>query len=57
MLLNILYAVVEYICPRCGATATSLDAARLLDPVTLSFRCEECQLGELVEHVEGEKCT
>eukprot|EP00887_Chlorella_sp_A99_P001196 scaffold14.g1196.t1 len=46
-------AVAEYVCPRCGATATSLDAARLLDPVTLTFRCEECKIGELKERVEG----
>ncbi len=45
-------AVQQYICPRCGAKFSSLDAISLLDPMTGIFRCEECQ-GELAEHIEG----
>lgn len=45
-------AVQQYICPRCGAKFSSLDAISLLDPMTGIFRCEECK-GELVEHLEG----
>ena len=33
----------EYLCRRCGATYTSLDAVRLLDPASGAFRCEECR--------------
>jgi DNA-directed RNA polymerase subunit RPC12/RpoP len=32
----------EYLCRRCGATYTSLDAVRLLDLTSGAFRCEEC---------------
>lgn len=42
----------QYICPRCGAQFSSLDAMALLDPMAGVFRCEHCQ-GELIEHVEG----
>jgi transcription initiation factor TFIIE subunit alpha len=45
-------AVQQYICPRCGAKFSSLDAISLLDPMTGIFRCEECK-GELAEHLEG----
>jgi len=45
-------AVQQYICPRCGAKFSSLDAISLLDPITGIFRCEECN-GELTEHIEG----
>jgi hypothetical protein len=33
----------EYLCRRCGATYTSLDAIRLLDPASGAFHCEECR--------------
>ena len=36
-------ALQEYLCRRCGATYTSLDAIRLLDPASGAFRCEECR--------------
>lgn len=49
-------AVQQYICPRCGAKFSSLDAISLLDPMTGVFRCEECK-GELTEHVEGPSQT
>jgi transcription initiation factor TFIIE subunit alpha len=45
-------AVQQYICPRCGAKFSSLDAISLLDPMSGIFRCEDCQ-GELAEHIEG----
>ena len=45
-------ALQQYLCPRCGAKFSSLDAMALLDPMSGTFRCEDCQ-GELVEHVEG----
>lgn len=42
----------EYLCRRCGATYTSLDAVRLLDPMTGAFRCEECKVGRCNIYVE-----
>ena len=45
-------ALQKYICPRCGAQFSSLDAIALLDPTTGVFRCEDCG-GELTEMVEG----
>ena len=45
-------ALQRYICPRCGAQYSSLDAMSLLDVATGAFLCEECQ-GELQEHIEG----
>ena len=42
----------EYLCRRCGATYTSLDAIRLLDPATGGFRCEECR-SELDANVDA----
>lgn len=33
----------EYVCRRCGAAYTSLDAIRLLDPLTGAFHCEDCK--------------
>jgi transcription initiation factor IIE alpha subunit len=42
----------KYLCVRCGATFSSLDALALLDPLDGSFRCEHCK-AELREHVEG----
>ncbi|KAL4430030.1 hypothetical protein ABPG77_004400 [Micractinium sp. CCAP 211/92] len=44
--------VQEYLCRRCGATYTSLDAVRLLDPMTGAFRCEECK-AELEANVDA----
>lgn len=44
--------VQEYLCRRCGATYTSLDAIRLLDPMTGAFRCEECK-AELEANVDA----
>ena len=41
----------EYLCRRCGATYTSLDAMRLLDPMSGAFHCEECR-GELEANVD-----
>lgn len=41
-----------YICKRCGATYSSLDATRLIDTASMTFRCEDCG-NELVEHVQG----
>lgn len=35
-------AVQVYVCPRCGASYTSLDAPRLFDPAHNGFMCEEC---------------
>ncbi|PSC75801.1 general transcription factor IIE subunit 1 [Micractinium conductrix] len=43
--------VLEYLCRRCGATYTSLDAMRLLDPMSGAFHCEECR-GELEANVD-----
>lgn len=44
--------VQEYVCPRCGAQYSSLNAMSLLDMQTGTFRCEECRT-ELTEKVEG----
>ncbi|KAL4444027.1 hypothetical protein ABPG75_011764 [Micractinium tetrahymenae] len=44
--------VQEYLCRRCGATYTSLDAIRLLDPMSGAFRCEECK-AELEANVDA----
>ncbi len=41
----------EYLCRRCGATYTSLDAVRLLDPATGAFHCEDCR-AELDANIE-----
>ncbi|KAL6777978.1 hypothetical protein ACKKBG_A16445 [Auxenochlorella protothecoides x Auxenochlorella symbiontica] len=43
----------QYICPRCGAQASSLDAVRLLDPRTGTFLCEECG-AELEQRAAGD---
>ncbi|EFN56571.1 hypothetical protein CHLNCDRAFT_51546 [Chlorella variabilis] len=44
--------VAEYLCRRCGATYTSLDAVRLLDHATGAFLCEECH-AELDANIEA----
>jgi transcription initiation factor TFIIE subunit alpha len=45
-------ALQRYLCPRCGAQYSSLDASALVDFATGIFKCEDCG-GELREHVEG----
>ena len=42
----------EYLCRRCGATYTSLDAIRLLDAASGAFHCEECR-AELAPSVDA----
>lgn len=36
-----------YACPGCGGSYSSMDAARLLDPATGEFHCEDCKYGLL----------
>jgi hypothetical protein len=40
------------LCRRCGATYTSLDAVRLLDPASGAFLCEECR-AELEANIDA----
>lgn len=46
-------ALQRYICSRCGAIYSSLDAMSLLDPMTGSFKCEHCHSTDVHEYVEG----
>lgn len=45
-------AVLQYVCPQCGAQYSSLNALALLDPMSGTFRCEDCR-GELIEHTDA----